>query len=99
MGREELLFIQTLTNVEKVACKSATGLFNVLREKYRLQHNEMILPLPQYYKLDRTENETAQEWLSRLCVKAAECNYKQHDKWLKNNLLTVQMMKKLCKKS
>ena len=47
--REELQFIQTLTIAEKEACKSTTGLFNVLK-KFRQQHNKMILSL-QYCKL------------------------------------------------
>ena len=43
LGREGLQFIHTLTNAEKETCKSTTGLFNVLKEKFRPQHNEMIL--------------------------------------------------------
>ena len=57
LGREGLQFIQTLTNVEKEACKKATGLLNVLKEKFRLQHNEMICPL-QCCKLQGKENES-----------------------------------------
>ena len=42
LGREGHQFIQTLTNAEKWACKSATYLFNGLKGKFRWQHNEMI---------------------------------------------------------
>ena len=45
LGREGLQFIQTVTNVEKEACKRTTVLFNVLKEKFKSQHNEMILSL------------------------------------------------------
>ena len=32
LGRERLRFILTRPNVEKEACKSATGMFNILKE-------------------------------------------------------------------
>ena len=35
LGREGLQLIQTLTKTEKEACKSATELFDVLKEKIR----------------------------------------------------------------
>ena len=44
-GREGFQIIQTLTNAEKETCTSATRLFNVLKEKFRPQHNAMILSL------------------------------------------------------
>ena len=46
------------TNAEKDALKSATALFNVLKEKFKPQHKEMMLSL-QYCRLQRKENETA----------------------------------------
>ena len=60
LDRDGLSFIHTLKNIEKEACKSSTGLFNVLKEKFRTQHSEMILSL-QYCKLQRKENESAQD--------------------------------------
>ena len=60
LGRERLQFIQTLTNVEKEACKITTGQFNA--KKIRPQHNEMILSL-QYCKFHKEENESMQEWM------------------------------------
>ena len=80
-GREGLQFMQTLTNAEKEAFKSATWLFNVLKEKFRQQHNETILLL-QYCKLQRKENESTKEWFGRLWIKEAECKYKEHDRQL-----------------
>ena len=74
LGREGLQFIQTLTNAEKEACKSATGLFNFFKGKFKPQHNKMILSL-QYCTLHRKENESVQEWMGWLHIKAAECNY------------------------
>ena len=35
------------------------------------------------------ENESAQEWMGRLCIKAAECNYKEHDRWLKQQFINA----------
>ena len=83
LGREELQFIQTPTNAEKDTCKSATGLFNVLKEKFRLQHNKMVLLLQHWTQ----ENESTQEWMGRLCIKPTECNYKGHNKRLKEQLI------------
>ena len=64
----------------------ATTLINVFIEKFRQQHNEMILSL-QYCKLERKENESTQDWIGRLCIKAAECNYKEHDRQLKEQFI------------
>ena len=57
--------------------QNATGLFNVLKEKLRLQHNETT-PSLQYYILHRKDNESKQEWRRRLCIRATEYNYKEH---------------------
>ena len=54
LGKEGLQFIKTLNNTEKEEWKSATELLNVLKEKFRPQHNEIILTL-QYCKLQRKE--------------------------------------------
>ena len=67
--------------MEKEACKSAAGLYNVLKEKFRPLHNEITLSL-QYRKLHKKENGSVQEWKVG-SIKAAECNYKGHDRWLK----------------
>ena len=79
LGREGLQFIQTSTNTEKEACKSVTGLFNVLKEKFMPHHNKMILSV-QYCKLHKKENESTQKCMGRLCINTAECNYKEHDR-------------------
>ena len=85
-GREGMQFIQTLTNAKKGACRSATGLFNVLKEKFWPQLNEVILSL-QYSKLQRKESESAQEWMHRLNIKAADCIYKEHGRQLKEEFI------------
>ena len=46
----------------------------------------MILSL-QYCKLHRKEDESAQEWMGRLCIKEGECNYKEHDRRLKEQFI------------
>ena len=72
--------------MEKEACKSPTELFNVLKEKFRTQHNGMILLL-QNSKWQRRENESTWEWMGRLHIKAAECNYKDCDRQLKEQFI------------
>ena len=79
---EGLQLIQTLTSTEKDTCRNAIWLFNVLKEKFRLHHNKMILSL-QHCKLHRKDNESSQEWMGRLHIKAAGCNYKEHSRRLK----------------
>ena len=56
----------------------------------------MILSL-QYYSLHRKDNDTAQDWMGGICIKAAECNYTQHDRQFNdqfingtNNEVTMQ---------
>ena len=66
--------------------KRVSRLFEVLKEKFRLQHNETILSL-QYCKLQRKENESAQEWMGRHHIKVAECNYKEHNRQLKEQFI------------
>ena len=61
LGREGLKFIQPPTYMEEV-CKNVTGLFNVLKEKFRSQHNEMMILL-QHCKLQRKENESTPQWI------------------------------------
>ena len=54
----------------------------MLKEKFRPQHNEMILSL-QYCKLHGKKNESAQERMGRICIEVAEYNYKEHVRRLK----------------
>ena len=81
LGREWLQFIQTISNAEKEACNSTTGLFYVLKEEFRPQPNETILSL-QCCKLHRKENESTHEWVGRFCIEEPECSYKEPDRWL-----------------
>ena len=41
----------------------------------------------QFRKLYRLENESADEWMGRLCVAAAECNYRELDRQLKEKFI------------
>ena len=43
LGRNSSHFIQTFTNFEKEACKTAEGLFKMFGETFKLQHNEMCV--------------------------------------------------------
>ena len=67
-GHARLNFIHTLTDNEQ-------EMFRISKvrksEKFKPQYNEMILSL-QYFKLISEENESAEEWMGHLWVKANE---------------------------
>ena len=52
------------------------GLFDMLATKFKPQYNETVKFL-QFRKLYRLENGSADEWMGRLHVTAAECNYRE----------------------
>ena len=78
LGRKGLHYIKSLTEGEKEACNILQGLPNTLAAKFRLQFNETIKSL-QFRKLYRLEGESAEEWMGRLCIAVAECNYREID--------------------
>ena len=53
----------------------------MLAAKFKLQYNETIKSL-QFRKLCRVEGKSADEWMGRLHVVAAECNYRELDRQL-----------------
>ena len=78
LGRKGLHYIESLTETEKQACSTLQGLFDTLAKKFRPQFNETIKSL-QFRKLYRFKGKSAEEWMGRLCMAAAECNYKEID--------------------
>ena len=62
------------------------GLLETLKSKFRPQHNEASLSL-QYCKLSRQNNENSKQWGGRLRIMAAECNYKELDRYLKQQCI------------
>ena len=87
MAREKgLHYIESLTEGWKEACSTLEGLFDMLATKFRPQYNEMIKSL-QFRKLYRFEGESIDEWMGRLCVVAAECNYREIDRQLKEQFI------------
>ena len=60
LGHEGLRFVQILNERENGKGKTCAGLFEVLSEKFKLQHKKAIL-LMQYLKLIREQNENAKE--------------------------------------
>ena len=50
------------------------GLFEVLNEKFKLQHNATILSL-QYCKLIKEQNKNGKEWMDHLRIKANKYEY------------------------
>ena len=77
LGRKGLHYIESLTEEEKHACSTLQGLCDTLTKKFRPQFNETI-KLLQFRKLYRFEGESAEEWMGRLHMSAAECNYKDN---------------------
>ena len=86
LGRRGLHYIKSLTEVEKQACGTLQGLIDTLAKKFRPQYNETIKSL-QFRQLCRHEGENAEEWMGRLQVAAAECNYKEIDWQLKEQFI------------
>ena len=85
-GRKGLHYIESLTEGEKEACNSLQGLFHISVTKFRLQFNDTIKSL-QFRKLYRFEGKSAKEWMGRLPVAVAECNYKEIDWQLKEQFI------------
>ena len=67
-------------------CGTLQGLIDTLAEKFRPQYNKTIKSL-QFRKLCRYEGRNAEEWMGRLHVVAAECNYKEIDHQLKEQFI------------
>ena len=85
-GRKALLYIESLTEAEKQACDTLQGLIDTPAKKCRPQYNETIKSL-QFRQLCRHDGENAKEWMGRLRVAAAECNYKELDCQLKEQFI------------
>ena len=86
LGRKGLHYIESLTEEEKQACSTLQGLFDTLAKKFRPEFNETIKSL-QFRKLYRFEGESAEEWMGRLHVAVAECNYKEIHQQLKEQFI------------
>ena len=86
LGRKGLHYIETLTENEKEACSTLEGLVNTLSDKFKPQSNETVKSL-QFRKLYRLENKSVDEWMGRLHVTAAEYNYRELDRQLKEQFI------------
>ena len=84
LGRRGLQLIKTFTKKGKEKCKMPKGLFPVLSHKLKPCHNKIVLLL-QYLKLKRKSHKSNQEWMGRLCTKAAEYDYKKHNRKLRTS--------------
>ena len=58
----------------------------MLATKFKPQYNETIKSL-QFQKLYRLDIENVDEWMGRLHVAAAECNYRELDRQLKEQFI------------
>ena len=88
LGRNGLHFVEELMNKEKTMSNTLDGLFETVNSKFRPQFNEMIKSL-QIRKLCRSDNESAEEWMGRLRIMSAECNYQELDRELKEQFIHV----------
>ena len=86
LGRKGLHYIESLTEVEKQACGTLQWLIDTLAKTFRPQYNEIIKSL-QFRQLCRHDGENAEEWMGRLWVVAAECNYKEIDHQCKEQFI------------
>ena len=82
LGRKGLHYLESLTEAGKHTCNTLQRLFDTLATKFKPQFNETIKSL-QFRKLYRFKGESAEEWMGRLRIVAAECNYKEIDRQLK----------------
>ena len=86
LGRKRLHYIETITDVEKQACNTIQGLFDMLATKFQPQFSETIKSL-QFRKLCRSKDESAEEWMGWLWMATADCGYKEVDRQLKVQLI------------
>ena len=86
LGRKGLHYLESLTEAEKCTCDTLQRLFNTLAAKFKPQFNETI-KLLQFRILYRFKGERAEEWMGRLRIAAAECNYKEIDRHLKEQFI------------
>ena len=70
----------------KQPCSTLQGLFDTLPKKFRPQFNETT-KLLQFRKLYRFKGKSIEEWIGRLCMAVAECNYKEIDWQLKEQFI------------
>ena len=81
-----LHYLESITEAKKHACNTLQGLFDTLAAKFKPQFNETI-KLLQCRKLYRLKGESTEEWMGRLQIAVAECNYKEVDKQLKEQFI------------
>ena len=86
LGRKGLHYIESLTEGEKEKCGTLEGLFDIFATKFRPQYNQTIKSL-QFRQLHRIEGEAVDEWTGRLHMAAAECDYKEIDRQLKEQFI------------
>ena len=86
LGRKGLHYLESLTEVEMCTCDTLQRLFDTIAAKFKPQFNETT-KLLQFRKLYRFEGESAEEWMGRLRIAAAECNYKEIDWQLKEQFI------------
>ena len=86
LGRKGLHYLKSLTEAEKHTCNTLQGLFDTLSTKFKPQFNETI-KLLQFRKLYRFKGKSTEEWMGKLRIAVAECNYKEIDRQLKQQFI------------
>ena len=76
IGKDRLQFMQALNVKEARKVQTSMGLFEVLSEKCRGQHNETVLSL-QYCKIITEQRKNAEEWMGCLRIRKMNVNIKK----------------------
>ena len=71
---------------EEEKCKTTKELFPVLSYRFKPHQNCTIMSL-QCKNLQRKGNESKHEWMSRMYRNVAECEYREYDRLLTEQLL------------
>ena len=100
LGQEGLQLKQMFTEEKKEKCITVKGFFAVLYSKFKPWRNRILIWL-QYHGLHRNSNESAQEWMGMLRIKAAECQYNEYKKILTEQFISglkdIQMISEILK--
>ena len=73
--------------MEQEASRTGESLFKTLRSKFRVQHNVTIYSL-QYCKLNKWDNEHAEERMGRPQLRTLKCKYKEMDRHMKEQFIS-----------
>ena len=65
--------------IKQETCKASAGLFKVLSDKFKPQHNKITLSLQYRQAHKRSNMKMPEEWMGHNRIEANECSYKEQD--------------------